>query len=87
MAKELYQREIRSNPERRGLTGCTMRTKLQTCECQNCTRRKRSEHMRWNAYTRAIGYSFQKDHKADRAKLHNSLQEWEKLSVRDKQKD
>ncbi len=85
MAKELYIREIKSNPRLYERTKCLEAECLQTCKCENCIRRKKSEHMRWNAYTRVIGYSYGK--RADRAKLHNNLCEWYRLSELDKQKD
>jgi hypothetical protein len=87
IAKELYQRRLQRSEEARGLTACRMPERLKTCECENCLRRKRSEHMRWNAYTRIIGYSYQNGIRADRAKLHNNLRLWEKLPYMDKHKD
>ena len=69
------------------LTVCTGNEKLQTCQCANCLRRKRSEHMRWNAYMRVNGYSYQAGMRADRAKLHDNLTGWDSLSVQDREKD
>ena len=43
--------------------------------------------MRWNAYTRVIGYAYNNGFRADRALLHNKLCEWDRLSELDKQKD
>jgi len=89
MAKELYQKAIAKNfsflieCKEKGQNG----QMLQTCMCENCVRRKKSEHMRWNAYTRVIGYSYKEGLKAYRAKLHNNLVSWDKLSDYDKMKD
>ena len=86
IAKELYQRAINSNPLFVAQTVC-LKAKLQTCECENCVRRKKSEHMRWNAYTRVIGYTYNEGLKMTRARLHNNLCVWEKLTDDDKKKD
>lgn len=83
IAKELYRRGIRNNPELLSQTICPK----PECECENCIRRKRSEHMRWNAYTRVIGYAYDNGIRADRALLHNLLCEWDQLSDDDKKKD
>lgn len=87
IAKELYARRLQENKALNDLTTCKQTEKLQTCECENCARRKRSEHMRWNAYIRGIGYSYQDGIRADRAKLHNNLRVWKELSVWDRDKD
>lgn len=86
MAKEIYQREIRSNPALLAATTCKEQNR-QTCECENCLRRKRSEHMRWNAYTRSVGYIYDANVRADRALQHTSLCGWDELSPKDKMKD
>lgn len=85
ISKELYQREIRRSQTLMAETTC-LKDKLQTCECKNCVRRKRSEHMRWNAYTRVIGYSYNRT-RSDRALLHDNLCPWSKLSKLDRLKD
>ncbi|MBE6870396.1 MAG: hypothetical protein E7491_00395 [Ruminococcaceae bacterium] len=87
IAKELYQQEIENNKKLKAITDCLRGGELQTCNCENCVRRKRSEHMRWNAYTRSMGYSFSEKVRADRAKLHDNLCEWDKLSELDRLKD
>lgn len=87
IAKELYQREIKNNTTLMSETVCIEKEKKQTCQCTNCIRRKRSEHMRWNAYTRVIGYAYHNGVRADRALLHDNLCSWEKLSELDRQKD
>ena len=56
------------------------------CECENCMKRKRSEHMRWNAYTMTLGY-VRGSYRADRAKVHNKLCAWDDLSKIDKHKN
>ena len=85
MAKELYKDVVDNSLS--FLSKCTEKEMLQTCLCRNCIRRKKSEHMRWNAYTRCIGYSYNGGLRADRAKLHNNLISWNKLSELDKRKD
>lgn len=87
IAKELYQREIKNNTTLLSETACTEEENKQTCKCANCIRRKKSEHMRWNAYTRVIGYSYYNGVRADRALLHDNLCGWENLSELDRQKD
>lgn len=86
IAKELYQREIKNSPSLWKEAAC-YEDGGQTCQCSNCIRRKRSEHMRWNAYTRIIGFSYKEKGRADRAMLHDNLCEWDKLSELDQMKD
>ena len=85
MAKELYKDVIDNSLS--FLSKCTELEMHQTCVCKNCIRRKKSEHMRWNAYTRCIGYSYKEGLRADRANLHDNLVGWEKLSELEKLKD
>jgi len=87
IAKELYQREIKNNATLFAETMCLEKDRKQTCKCKNCIRRKKSEHMRWNAYTRVIGYAYHNGIRADRALLHDNLCSWEQLSELDRQKD
>lgn len=87
IAKEMYRRQISDNPMLKARTTCLEREKRQTCTCENCVRRKRSEHMRWVAYSRAMGYLYHKDIRADRAKLHKNMCPWEELSELDRLKD
>lgn len=86
IAKELYRREIQSSKSLSDASRCLEKRKLQTCQCENCTRRKRSEHNRWNAYTRILGYS-KSGIRADRALLHNKLCDWSSLTDLDRMKD
>lgn len=86
ISKELYQREIKNSSNLRKEALC-YEDGGQICQCSNCIRRKRSEHMRWNAYTRIIGFSYQENGRADRALLHDNLCEWDKLSELDRMKD
>ena len=86
IAKELYQREIQKNPALVDATTCLKEGK-QTCQCENCIRRKRSEHRRWNAYMRVTGFSYQDGKRADRARLHNMLCDWKELSELERLKD
>ncbi len=86
IAKELYQREIKSNPILSAATVCTEKEKKQTCTCDNCVRRKKGEHMRWIAYTRLLGFSYS-EIRADRALKHDNLCPWGELSDFDKLKD
>lgn len=56
------------------------------CDCENCDIRRRTEHMRWNAYMRTIGFTYNAK-RNDRAKYHNDLVTWDKLSLRERYKD
>ena len=47
---------------------------------------KISEHMRWNAYVRALGFTYN-SHRDDRAKLHNDLIPWRTLNEKEQEKD
>ncbi len=85
IAKELYKKAVSESLS--SLSKCTEDESRQTCVCENCVRRKKSEHMRWNAYTRCIGYSYKEGIRADRAKVHDNLVGWDKLSELDKLKD
>lgn len=86
IAKELYKREIMSAHSLSAQVTCL--AKSQICNCDNCVRRKRNEHMRWTAYTRMIGFSYGDEKvRADRALLHDKLCGWEELSDVEKYKD
>lgn len=82
IAKQIYQENIDKT-----LTTCLYGGNAQICDCENCIRRKKSEHQRWNAYTRIIGYSYDNGIKNYRAKLHSDLVGWSDLSYYSKQKD
>ena len=83
MAGALHRAELeRSFPELFNCTG----DKSKKCVCENCIKRKRIEHMRWNAYMRSLGY-VQKDVRADRAKTHRDLLAWSELPLEERQKD
>lgn len=83
MARALHRAEIeRSFPE---LLNC-LGDGTSGCECENCIRRKRTEHMRWNAYMRSLGY-VQKAVRADRAKTHQDLRAWDELPSEERRKD
>lgn len=56
------------------------------CSCDSCRERRITEHMRWNAYTRSIGYRRGKD-RFDRAKVHKDLKPWQELPCRERYKD
>lgn len=91
LAKELYSEAVKSNAVLKEQIRCLEEKEgkkmRQTCQCANCIRRKRSEHMRWNAYTRVIGYSYQDGIRDDRAGFHDCLREWDKLTELARQKD
>lgn len=87
ISKELYQREIEKNPELLAATTCLEKDKKQTCQCENCIRRKRSEHRRWNAYMRVAGFSYEDGKRADRALLHDKLCDWDDLNELERMKD
>ena len=55
------------------------------CNCDACKTARITEHMRWNAYMRSIGY--QKGQKNKIAKLHHDLKSWHDLPCREKYKD
>lgn len=59
------------------------------CSCEDCTRARITEHMRWNAYMRSLGYRYSpyggKNHY--RAKLHADLLPWKQLPCRERYKD
>lgn len=86
IAKMQYQEGIRACATTKAKTTCLGGGDMQTCQCANCVRRKRSEHMRWNAYTRVVGYCYGKK-RSDRAHLHDNLCGWDELSELDKLKD
>ena len=57
------------------------------CACDHCTSRRVTEHMRWNAYMRTLGYR-KTDGTTDKiAKLHNNLRPWSELPIRVRFKD
>lgn len=59
------------------------------CSCEDCNQTRITEHMRWNAYMRSLGYCYSTytgDNKY-RAKLHRDLLPWEKLPLRERYKD
>lgn len=86
IAKAMYKNEVEGNAALYDLTKC-LKNGEQSCECENCVRRKRSEHMRWNAYMRVNGFSYNADGKNDRAMLHGNLCEWDLMPPLDKLKD
>jgi hypothetical protein len=86
IAKQLYQYEVEKVASLRDRSVCLQGGDLQTCQCDNCVRRKKSEHMRWNAYVRGLGISHGTE-KAERACLHNNLCGWEGLTPIDRLKD
>ena len=59
---------------------------IKPCECEMCTRIRKSEHMRWVAFMRSIGYCYGKK-RNDRAKRHPDLKAWSKLDFLDRFKD
>ena len=90
ISKELYWREIHDCKEINDTVTCLRKDKdgntHPSCLCENCMRRKRSEHMRWNAYIRSYGFSHAPK-RNDRAMLHNNLVAWDALSELEKCKD
>ncbi|MBO5317801.1 MAG: hypothetical protein J6A74_05105 [Oscillospiraceae bacterium] len=83
IAKALYQKAVARNFDEK--VRCLEKGPWQTCQCKNCIRRKKSEHMRWNAYMRVCGWRY--GQRNDRAKLHDNLVPWERLEENDKRKD
>lgn len=56
------------------------------CECRLCQPRRITEHMRWNAYMRSLGYQHNKD-RNEFAKFHPDLLPWSELPYLEKFKD
>lgn len=59
------------------------------CGCDRCITVRITEHMRWNAYTRSMGYRRNSvDGKnRSRAKLHGDLRPWKDIPCRERYKD
>ena len=85
IAKELHRRAIVSNEELRSQTVCN-KGGGENCRCEKCLKAKKSEHRRWNAYTRLLGFVYLKNEKRVRAMQHNSLTGWEDLTDDNKRK-
>ena len=56
------------------------------CGCDACREMRITEHMRWNAYMRGLGYR-RADARYDRAMVHNDLKPWGELPCRERYKD
>jgi len=56
------------------------------CRCSACEWRRKSEHMRWNAYMRSVGFRFGEP-RVDRAYVHDCLRPWKELPWRTRFKD
>lgn len=59
------------------------------CRCDGCRIKRITEHMRWNAYMRSLGFVVN-DHDTRnhyRAKLHPDLKPWKDISCRERYKD
>lgn len=56
------------------------------CTCKLCERRRITEHSRWNAYMRGIGYH-PNEKRFDRGLLHTSLVPWNQLEPAERFKD
>ena len=91
IARELYVREL--DKEKNAALKRSMTCEIDAqkppadCLCESCARRKRSEHMRWNAYMRSCGFSYYKGKKNERALLHNNLCSWQELNEYEQCKD
>lgn len=57
-----------------------------TCICESCIKRRITEHMRWNAYMRSIGYCYGAE-RCDRGKIHSDLVPWQELEPKEWFKD
>lgn len=59
------------------------------CRCKHCQIMRITEHMRWNAYTRSLGYRYNSyaGGTHSRAKLHPDLLPWKDISCRERYKD
>ena len=56
------------------------------CGCDACREMRITEHMRWNAYMRGLGYR-RADARYDRAMVHKDLKPWGDLPCRERYKD
>ena len=56
------------------------------CSCDRCLHQRITEHMRWNAYMRSIGYRFYAKRNRD-ALTHPDLVTWQALTCRERYKD
>ena len=56
------------------------------CMCEFCQEKRISEHMRWNAYMRTIGYKTGAI-RSDRGQIHPDLVAWDKLPLLERYKD
>lgn len=56
------------------------------CDCDSCVSSRITEHMRWNAYMRTVGYRYAPKKNA-MAKLHYDLILWQDLPCRTQYKD
>ena len=82
LAKALHKEALR----RCGIkTVCELNSPV--CTCDDCTSSRITEHMRWNAYMRALGYRKTDGEPDKTAKLHNNLRPWSNLPVRVRFKD
>ena len=59
---------------------------IMVCSCKKCNALRLTEHARWNAYMRVNGYIYAKN-RNDRAKCHNDIKPWHKLSIPERYKD
>ena len=85
ISRELHDRMLEEIGEAKNMI-CTAPEKSYLCTCPNCDRRKKTEHMRWNAYMLVNGYSYGA-RRADRAKIHYGLVPWSQLTEWEKAKD
>ncbi|MGN0115803.1 MAG: hypothetical protein ACI396_10790 [Acutalibacteraceae bacterium] len=56
------------------------------CRCPICKQASVTEHMRWNAFMRTMGYRYSKN-RCDRAKMHNDIVVWDDLNSKEQNKD
>ena len=88
IARQLYKDCIEGDEELKSeIVDAQTQPHQQTCECDKCLKRKRSEHRRWNAFLRTMGYSFDAETRDDRALLHPNLRPWDQLNELEKAKD
>ena len=85
MAEQLDEFEIQMEHKTQSSYN-NKKNEMLPCECKKCSAIRKSEHMRWCAYMRSIGYRFAND-RNDRAKLHHDLKAWDKLKYLEKFKD
>ena len=83
VAKAIHKKVISDNFKNE--TTCSRYNNF-LCTCENCERRRKTEHIRWIAYMRTKGY-IGGNVRSDIGKVHTELRNWNDLYIRTKFKD